>query len=82
MAATLEIDARHLLCPMPVIRLQDAVAQLEPGQHVVLVATDPGVQQDVPAWCRMYGHEILSCAQDASGEWRLEVRLAAEAADA
>jgi tRNA 2-thiouridine synthesizing protein A len=80
MAATLEIDARHLLCPMPVIRLQDAVAQLEPGQHVVLVATDPGVQQDVPAWCRMHGHEILSCAQDASGEWRLEVRLTAEAA--
>jgi tRNA 2-thiouridine synthesizing protein A len=72
----LEIDARHLLCPMPVIRLQDAVAQAQPGQRVVLIATDPGVQQDIPAWCRMHGHEILSCVQDEYGEWRLEVQLA------
>jgi tRNA 2-thiouridine synthesizing protein A len=72
----LEIDARHLLCPMPVIRLQDAVAQAQPGQRVALIATDPGVQQDIPAWCRMHGHEILSCVQDESGEWRLEVQLA------
>ncbi|MGA1562270.1 MAG: sulfurtransferase TusA family protein [Gammaproteobacteria bacterium] len=71
----LEVDARHLLCPMPVIRLQDAAAQAEPGQRLVLIATDPGVQQDVPAWCRMHGHEVRACTETDAGEWRLEVQL-------
>ncbi len=54
------LDARRLLCPMPVIRVQNRVAELQPGEILEVVATDPGVLNDVPAWCRINGHKVLS----------------------
>jgi tRNA 2-thiouridine synthesizing protein A len=53
-----EIDARRLLCPMPVIRLQDAIAELPLGSVVRITCTDPGVQNDIPAWCRINGQRL------------------------
>ncbi len=53
------LDARRLLCPLPVIRTQDAVAKLQPGQTLSVLCTDPGVLHDIPAWCRVHGHEVL-----------------------
>lgn len=52
------VDARNLLCPMPVIRVQDKVKQLQMGDVLEVVCTDPGVMQDIPAWCRINGHQI------------------------
>jgi tRNA 2-thiouridine synthesizing protein A len=52
------VDARRLLCPLPVIRTQDAVAALEPGDSLRVLCTDPGVLHDIPAWCRVHGHEV------------------------
>lgn len=60
------LDARNLLCPLPVIRTQDAVAQLEPGDDLQVVCTDPGVLYDIPAWCRVHGHEV--CAIDEKAD--------------
>ncbi|GAB6067061.1 sulfurtransferase TusA [Methylothermus subterraneus] len=57
------IDARGLLCPLPVIRLQDAAKRFPPGTRVELIGTDPGIFQDVPAWCRVHGHELLKTWQ-------------------
>jgi TusA-related sulfurtransferase len=54
------IDARNLLCPMPVIRVQDAVAGMRPGTLVTALCTDPGALADIPAWCRINGHQVLS----------------------
>ena len=56
--STTVIDAPKLLCPMPVIRAQDAVLKLQPGDTVEVLCTDPGVVQDIPAWCRVHGHEV------------------------
>jgi TusA-related sulfurtransferase len=53
------LDARRLLCPLPVIRVQDKVKQLQPGDRLEVVCTDPGALQDIPAWCRINGHKIL-----------------------
>ncbi len=55
---TIVIDARGLLCPLPVIRAQDAIAGLQPGTRVQVLATDPGVHADLPAWCRVHGHAL------------------------
>ncbi len=54
------VDARNLLCPMPVIRTQDAVVKLQPGDSIRVLCTDPGVLHDIPAWCRVHGHEICN----------------------
>ncbi len=54
------LDCRRLLCPMPVIRVQDKVAKLQPGDELEVVCTDPGTMQDIPAWCRINGHLLLN----------------------
>jgi tRNA 2-thiouridine synthesizing protein A len=54
------LDARGLLCPMPVIRTQDAVQKLQQGETLRVLCSDPGVVHDIPAWCRVHGHEVLN----------------------
>ncbi len=53
------LDAKRLLCPMPVIRTQDKIKTLNTGDVLEVVCTDPGALQDVPAWCRINGHKVL-----------------------
>jgi len=55
-----ELDARRLLCPLPVIRTQDKVKTLVKGDVLKVFCTDPGVMQDIPAWCRINGHTVLA----------------------
>jgi len=59
-----KVDARNLLCPLPVIRTQDTVADCKPGDRVQVLCTDPGVVQDIPAWCRVHGHEVCNIKRD------------------
>lgn len=58
------LDARHLLCPLPVIRTQERVAKLQPGDELTILATDPGTLHDVPAWCRVHGHTLLNTTEE------------------
>jgi tRNA 2-thiouridine synthesizing protein A len=44
---------------MPVIRTQDAIATYKTGDLVHVFGTDPGMKQDIPAWCRINGHQVL-----------------------
>jgi len=53
-----QLDARRLLCPLPVIRTQDAIVKLHPGEVLVVTSTDPGAKVDIPIWCRINGHEV------------------------
>lgn len=54
------LDARRLLCPLPVIRTQDKVENMEIGECLLIQCTDHGVINDIPAWSRINGHEVLS----------------------
>jgi tRNA 2-thiouridine synthesizing protein A len=53
------LDARRLLCPLPVIRVQDCVAGLAAGDTLEVTCTDPGVRYDIPSWCRVNGHHVM-----------------------
>ncbi len=72
------LDCHRLLCPMPVIRVQDRVAGLQPGDELEAVCTDPGAMQDIPAWCRINGHEVLQVL-DKGDEFVVIVRVGGEA---
>jgi tRNA 2-thiouridine synthesizing protein A len=72
-----ELDARGLLCPLPVIRTQDAIKRLAPGDVLHVVASDPGTMHDIPAWCRVHGHGVTAAADDAERLFRF--RIAVEA---
>jgi tRNA 2-thiouridine synthesizing protein A len=58
------LNARRLLCPMPVIRTQERVKKLQTGDILEVICTDSGVMQDIPAWCRINGHTVLEIAND------------------
>lgn len=53
------LDTHRLMCPMPVIRTQDRVAELQPGDTLEVFCSDPGALNDIPAWCRINGHEVI-----------------------
>lgn len=60
MSEPLHLDTRGLLCPLPVIRTQDAIRQLQPGEELTISASDPGTMHDIPAWVRVHGHKLIS----------------------
>lgn len=68
------IDCRRLLCPMPVIRVQDAVENLPGGTLVEAVCTDPGALADIPAWCRINGHRVIETHSEG-GEYIVVVEV-------
>ena len=53
------LDARGLLCPMPVVKAAKEIRGLEPGQVLKIMATDRGSVADVPAWAEDTGNELL-----------------------
>ena len=55
----LEIDALGKLCPLPVIELGKRIGEVAPGAVVRVLADDPAAKLDIPAWCRMTGHDYL-----------------------
>jgi tRNA 2-thiouridine synthesizing protein A len=59
---------------MPVIRVQDKVATLSPGDELEAVCTDPGVLNDIPAWCRINGHQVIDSRGD-DGEYIVLIRV-------
>lgn len=68
------LDARRLLCPMPVIRTQNKLEELHAGDTLEVTCSDPGALHDIPAWCRVHGHEILSTSNQG-GEITITLRV-------
>jgi len=54
-----QLDTCGLICPLPVIRTQDRIRELNDGDELVVRASDPGALHDIPAWCRVHGHAVL-----------------------
>lgn len=58
------VDARDLMCPMPVLATAKAMRRLEPGQVLKVLATDKGSLSDIPAWVDDTGNELLATDTD------------------
>ena len=54
------LDCRNLLCPMPVIRTQNALKDIADGDTLEVICTDPGTLSDIPTWCRINQQEVLT----------------------
>lgn len=68
------LDARNLLCPMPVIRTQNKIRTLADGDTLKVICTDPGALSDIPAWCRINGHSVLD-TQKGDKELVITIRI-------
>ncbi len=61
------LDVKGQLCPIPVIRTQNQAKKLAPGDILEVLCTDPGAINDIPAWCRINGHTVVSCETKEDG---------------
>lgn len=58
-----ELDARGLNCPLPILRTKKALNEMQSGQVLKIVATDPGSVKDFQAFSKQTGNELLSHAE-------------------
>ena len=68
-----EIDTRGLNCPLPILRTKKALADVQSGQVLKVVATDPGSVKDFETFAKQTGHALVSHSE-ANGEFTFLMR--------
>lgn len=58
------LDARGLICPMPVLKAKKALRNVPDGGILKVLATDPGSVADMKSFCEMTGNRLISSDQD------------------
>jgi TusA-related sulfurtransferase len=66
MQAHKEIDARGLNCPLPILKAKKALSELQTGEILKVLATDPSSTRDFQAFARQTGNELLEQSQDGA----------------
>ncbi len=72
-----QLDARRLLCPMPVIRVQQLIEELgseAKGDQIEAICTDPGAMHDIPSWAKVHGHKLID-AQEVENEYKITIEI-------
>ena len=64
MDVTKEIDTRGLNCPLPILKAKKALSEMQTGEILKVVATDPSSTRDFQAFARQTGNELVQQAQD------------------
>ncbi|MEE2694388.1 MAG: sulfurtransferase TusA family protein [Pseudomonadota bacterium] len=72
--STYNLDLRHLLCPLPVLKAKKFIKQLSPGEVLVVVATDPSSIADFRTFCEVTGHSLEECVEE-EGEYKFYIKV-------
>ena len=72
-AVTKTLDLKGLSCPLPIVKTAQAMKELQSGDLVEALATDPGSVPDFRAWCTSTGNELVEQTEDA-GVYRFLIR--------
>ena len=73
MKADATLDCVGLYCPMPIYHTANKLKELGAGQVLEILADDEGIKEDIPAWCRATGNELLSIEEEA-GEYKVYIK--------
>ena len=69
----MELDARGLNCPLPILRAKKTLAGMESGEVLTIHATDPGSVKDFEAFCNQTGHKLEKSGQ-LNGDFHFEIK--------
>jgi tRNA 2-thiouridine synthesizing protein A len=58
------LDAKGLACPMPIVKTKKALNELESGQILEIHATDKGAKNDLTAWAKSTGNELVKTEEE------------------
>ncbi len=75
MEAVKFLDAKGLACPMPVVRVKNTINEMESGQILEVHATDKGSTNDLTAWAKSGGHELLK-TEEENGVYKFWIKKA------
>ena len=70
-----ELDLKGLACPMPIVKVSKGIKEIELGQVVKAVTTDPGALTDFPAWAKTSGNEIVATVTEGNETYFFIKRL-------
>ena len=62
----LEVDASGLLCPLPLLRLKKALMEVQSGEVIKIIATDPAAHLDIGVYVDQTGHHLLELSRDVN----------------
>lgn len=68
------LDCCGLICPMPVVKTRRAIKDMQIGQVLEMIATDPGSVPDMKAWENQTRHEVLLAEERGDGTFRFLIR--------
>lgn len=61
-----ELDASGLNCPLPILRAKKTLGDMQPGQTLLIISTDPGSVKDFEAFSKQTGNPLLSSADEGN----------------
>ena len=73
MKADVTLDCIGLYCPVPIYNTANKLKELKIGQVLEILADDDGIKEDMPAWCRTTGNELLGIEEEA-GQYKVYVK--------
>ncbi len=69
------LDTTGLRCPMPLLKTKLELNGMEPGEVLVVTASDPGSARDIPAYLSLTRHELVSSSEEG-GQYRFMIKCA------
>jgi len=58
------LDARGLYCPLPILKASKTIEQMDDGEILKVLSTDPGSKRDFESWCRRTGNKLLETTEE------------------
>jgi TusA-related sulfurtransferase len=62
--ADVTTDVVYMMCPMHLLKLEEMIAEIEPGQVLEILTDYDGALEDIPGWCGKHGHEFLGIEEE------------------
>lgn len=70
MAARKSLDVLGLFCPVPILIAAREMQNLRTGDLLEVIGDDPGILEDMPAWCERAGHRLVEMVSEEGGRIR------------
>ena len=63
---TLEVDASGLNCPLPLLRLKKALMEVQSGDVIKIIATDPAAHLDIGVYVDQTGNQLIEFTREVN----------------
>ena len=70
------LDCKGLMCPMPIVKLAKKMKELPAGKVLEMISDDVGSKEDVPAWCKRTGNQLVEMKEESGVFYYYIKRLA------